>query len=381
MEQNPAKKFRGLEITMDNIRMEEQLLPSGYDSSELPYKPLDYFKKYGFKVSSAFPEIYLKYNGISSDKYIPASLYFYYINPYLVNMNLSMAYVDKNMYSRHFPNVKQPQTIFHNMSERFFYPNEMGGGEVADDEVVRVLSRKDCFIIKPSIESGRGRDVKLIKGKSSSCEEILETLSSFQSNFIIQEVAKQHDSMALLNKTSLNTCRLYTYREVENGKYVLLGAAVRFGGDGAYRDNACTGGGFCKIHDDGTIDDNVHNYRFFGHRSLYELKGLSNLKVPNYDKVVSCCLDLHRSIPYMDLIGWDIAITPDGEPMLIELNQYPDCEFIQIFNGPMFGQYTDALLEKISRHKLDCITVYKRSFENGHKQYEYNFEVGKAYSI
>lgn len=381
MKQNPTKKFRGLEITMDNIRMEEQLLPPGYDSSVLPYKSLDYFKKYGFKVSSAFPEIYKEYNGISSDKYIPASLYFYYINPYLVNMNLSMAYVDKNMYSRHFPNVKQPQTIIHNMSERYFLSNEMGGGEISVDEVVRILLQKDRFIIKPSIESGRGRDVKMIHGRNSSLEHIYSALDDYQSNFIIQEVVSQHETMGLLNKTSLNTCRLYTYREVENGEYVLLGAAVRFGGEGAYRDNACTGGGFCKIHDDGIIDDKIHNYRCFGHRSLYELKGLSNLKVPNYEKVIKCCIDLHKSIPYMDLIGWDIAITPDGEPMLIELNQYPDCEFIQIFNGPMFGQYTDALMEKVSRHKLDCITVYKRSFEEGHKQYEYNFEIGKAYSI
>ena len=44
MEQNPIKKFRGLEITMDNIRMEDQLLPEGFDASELPYKPLEYFR-------------------------------------------------------------------------------------------------------------------------------------------------------------------------------------------------------------------------------------------------------------------------------------------------------------------------------------------------
>ena len=161
MEQNPLKKFRGLEIAMDNIRMEELLLPQGYDASELPYKPLDYFKQYGFKVSSAFPEIYKRCNGIESDKYIPASLYFYYISPYLVNMNLSIAYVDKNMYFRHFPDVRQPKTIFHNMSGRF-YTEEMQ--EVTFDEAVETLNGKVRFIVKPSIESGRGRDVKMVVG-------------------------------------------------------------------------------------------------------------------------------------------------------------------------------------------------------------------------
>lgn len=375
MEQNPAKKFRGLEITMENIRMEEQLLPEGYDASELPYKPLDYFKQYGFKVSSAFPEIYKRCNGIVSDKYIPASLYFYYISPYLVNMNLSMAYVDKNMYFRHFPDVRQPKTIFHNMSGRF-YTAEIQ--EVTFDEAVDTLSRTERFIFKPAIESGRGRDVKMVMGGKIQIASILD---DYESNYIIQEVVKQHPEMSKLNPTSLNTCRLYTYRRVGTSEYMLLGAAVRFGGKGAYRDNACTGGGFCKINDDGSVEDAIHNYRRFGWGSLKVEKGLEGLRIPNYDKVLEIALRLHKTIPYMDLIGWDIAVDEEGEPVLIELNQYPDCEFLQIFNGPMFGEYTDELLERISKHHIEAVTVYKRSFENGPKQYEYNFEVGKAYSI
>lgn len=376
MEQNPAKKFRGLEITMENIRMEEQLLPEGYDASELPYKPLDYFKQYGFKVSSAFPEIYKRCNGIVSDKYIPASLYFYYISPYLVNMNLSMAYVDKNMYFRHFPDVRQPKTIFHNMSGRF-YTTEMQ--EATFDEAVETLSKKEKFIVKPAIESGRGRDVKMWTGGGIS--ELRDILIDYESNYIIQEVVTQHHEMGKLNPTSLNTCRLYTYRRVGSREYMLLGAAVRFGGKGAYRDNACTGGGFCKINDDGSVEDAIHNYRRFGWGSLKAEKGLEGLRIPNYDKVLETALRLHKTIPYMDLIGWDIAVDEEGEPVLIELNQYPDCEFLQIFNGPMFGEYTDELLERISKHHIEAVTVYKRSFENGPKQYEYNFEVGKAYSI
>lgn len=376
MEQNPAKKFRGLEIAMDNIRMEEQLLPEGYNAEDLPYKPLDYFKQYGFKVSSAFPEIYRRSNGIVSDKYIPASIYFYYISPYLVNMNLSMAYVDKNMYFRHFPNVKQPNTIYHNMSGRFYSAHMK---EVSFEEVVETLNQKERFIVKPSIESGRGRDVKMLMWGGK--QQIISVLKEYESNYIIQDIVKQHPEMTKLNSTSLNTCRLYTYRRVGTGEYLLLGGAVRFGGKGAFRDNACTGGGFCKIENDGRVNDEIHNYRRFGWGSLKAEKGLENLFIPNYDKVKETTISLHKSIPYMDLIGWDIALDEDGTPVLIELNQYPDCEFIQIFNGPMFGDYTDELLEKISKHHIEPVTVYKRSFENGPKQYEYNFEVGKAYSI
>ena len=47
----------------------------------------------------------------------------------------------------------------------------------------------------------------------------------------------------------------------------------------------------------------------------------------------------------------------------------------------MFGEYTDSLMEKISKNKTKVVTVYKRSFENGPKDHEYNFEIGKQYSI
>lgn len=376
MEQNATKKFRGLEITMDNIRMEELLLPVGYKGEDLPYDYQPYFKQFGFKVSKAFSELYYRANGIRSDKYIPASLYFYYINPFLVNMNLSMAYVDKNAYSIHYPSVKQPRTILHNMSGRF-YTEAMT--EVSLEEAVKLLAAKDRFIVKPSIESGRGRDVKLVNG--GGILTIEQVLKDYESNYIIQEVVRQHPILGQLNETSLNTIRLYTYRVIGTGEYVLLGAAVRFGGKGAFRDNACTGGGYCKVFDDGTIDDKIHNHQRFGWGSLKTEKGIENLVIPNYDKVIETVLNLHKTIPYMDLIGWDIAVDEEGVPILIELNQYPDCEFIQIFNGPMFGDYTDELMEHISKHRIEAVTVYKRSFENGPKQYEYNFEVGKAYSI
>ena len=376
MEHERIRKFRGLEIAMDNLRMESHLLPEGYDTSDLPNKPLEYFKQYGFKVSSAFPEIYSHHNGIRDDRYVPASLYFYYINPYLVNMNLSMAYVDKNMYSRHFPSVRQPETIAHNMAGHF-YTGEMV--EMTRDEVINRLRHIDRFIIKPAIESGCGRDVAVINGGGNP--RLDEILDNYRADYIIQRLVVQHSTLSHLNPTSLNTCRLITYRRVGTSDYILLGALVRFGGNGTFIDNSCTGGGFCKIYDDGKVDDKIHKYRCFGWGSLFEEKGVKNMHIPNYERVVKTALRLHRSIPYMDLIGWDIAVDAEGEPMLIELNQYPDCEGFQIANGPMFGDYTDELMERISKHHIDPVTVYKRTFDSGRDHYAYNIEIGKAYSI
>lgn len=372
------RKFRGLEIAMDNIRMEEQLLPPGFSLDGLPSGNQPYFKKYGFKVSEAFAAVYEKANGISSDRYIPASLYFYYISPFLLNMNLTLSYVDKNNYPRLFPNVKQPETLFHNINRKFY--NCLGGGILVIDDVIKTLAGTNQFIIKPAIESGRGRDVAFIQDYISETS-IADLLKKYDSDYIIQLVVKQHHTLSLLNPTSLNTCRVYTYLPVGSSEYVVLGAAVRFGGKGAYRDNACTGGGFCKVHKDGRIDDRICQYRFIGRRSLKAEKNLTDLYFPSFDKVIDTCLNLHKQLPYMDLVGWDIAIDEDGNPVLIELNQYPDCEFIQLFNGPMFGEYTDDLLTAISKSETKYVTVAKRHFPGLSEHQDYNFEIGKQYSI
>jgi len=105
------------------------------------------------------------------------------------------------------------------------------------------------------------------------------------------------------------------------------------------------------------------------------------LYIPNYRQLVSSALALHAKIPYIDLIGWDFAIDEAGVPVMIELNQYPDCEFIQIFNGPMFGMYTEELMDAISNGHIEPVTVYKQSFGSDMAHYEYNFVIGKQYSI
>ena len=371
--------FRGYEIEADNIRMKEHLLYPGVDINSLDYSPVAYFKQYGFKVPRAISQLYARYNGIESDKYIPESLYFYYITPYLVNLNLSLSYVDKNMYYLLYPLVKQPETILHCAGSRFYLPKYEG--EISRDEAGEIIAAQGDFVIKPSILSGCGRDVRLENGRCLGKDGINKILDLYKSDFIIQRPVVQHTEMARLNPSSLNTCRVYTYRPVSGGGVVLLGAGVRFGENGDFRDNASAGGGFCKIMPNGVVEDKIYRFCNINHMSLEIAKGLIHFRIPNYDMVVGVCVDLHKKIPYLDLIGWDIAIGVGGEPVLVELNQYADAEFLQVLNGPMFGEYTDDLIGRISHSKLEGKVGYKRSFDNAPEHYAYTFEMGKKYSI
>lgn len=53
-----------------------------------------------------------------------------------------------------------------------------------------------------------------------------------------------------------------------------------------------------------------------------------------------------KSFPFASLIGWDIIINEKGKPIVIEINlDSADIAPHQIFNGPIFGDRTDEVLE------------------------------------
>lgn len=358
--------IKGFDLKADMYRFELDVAPEGFDISSIETHSVDYFKKYGFRYSSLASELYYRYNGIRSEKYIPASLYYYYIVPFLIKTEFLHAYDDKCIYSKLFPNMKQPQALLKNMNGRFYVPSENsynGEEEISFIEAIEYLKTQGLAVIKPSMGSG-GKDVQLVDFTIKAPMEIEVLLREYKSNFIVQEPIRNSAELKRLNATSLNTCRIYTYRRVDSSEYVVLGSAIRFGGKDSFRDNACSGGGFCKINDDGRLDDVIYRYRHFDKGSLTQDKGIDKLYVPQYDKMVECCKALHRCLPYCDLVGWDITEDENGELILIEYNYAADSEFLQIFNGPAFGDYTDELMEKLTQPTTEELIAVRRSFAN-----------------
>lgn len=281
-------------------------------------------------------------------------------------MDFVHAFDDKCIYSKLFPNMKQPQTVMKNMNGRLYVCSDKsynGELEITKKEAVQYLLSKGKCVIKPTMTGG-GKSVQLYNFRESNEDSILKLLDDYRLGFIIQEPVKNSNKLKRLNKTSLNTCRIYTYRRVDSYEYVVLGSAIRFGGEGSFRDNACSGGGFCRINDDGLLDDTIYRYRHFEKGSLKQEKGIDKLYIPQYEKMVECCKSLHRCLPYCDLVGWDITEDEGEELILIEYNYAADLEFLQIFNGPAFGIYTDELMEHLTQPTTEEMIAVRRSFAN-----------------
>ena len=340
-------------------------VPDEFDLSKADNSSSVYFKQLGFKVPNYVKELYYNYNGIVSDKYISSDIYLFHVFPYLVNRQMMFAYIDKNNYEMLFPDVPQPKVIVRNQNGYLSFGRSKDYQLISEEEAVAELSQYSSFIIKPSIDSGGGYGVRKIKMKDGlTCqkETIRQLLDSYKQDYVVQEVVKQYEPLSRLNESSLNTMRIITYR-TDEGNLVSLGGFIRFGNNNAEVDNGSRGGLICRLSGDGLIEDRVFFIKSFNRESLRERLGIENLYVPDFTGVLDFCTGMHSKLNYFDLCGWDIAIGTDGKPVFIELNQYPDCESFQMVNGPMFGEYTDEVMERALKSRTQFTLSIRREFE------------------
>jgi len=324
-----------------------------------------YYQERGFKVSMMFDDYFSSLNGIHSDRYLSMDLYYFYVIPALNRYDFKDAYLDKNIYSILFPNIKQPASIVKNIHGHFYH----NGEEITIDEAVAMVGQTgEELMIKPTVETCNGVGVEQITDLTPS--NVKSLFLDYEFNFIVQEKVTQHPSLQQVNPTSLNSMRLYTYRRAD-GTYAYLHpyAHLRFGGKGAIKDNVSQGGGTCLIHEDGLVDDRVYRFKSMTVSSLYEETGVKNLVIPAYDKVIETLKKMHQRLPYFDFVGWDVTVLPSGEPLLIEFNLVPSVEGPQMMAGPMFGEFLDEVIDRARQVECVKMQTYKKSFGKGSSFY------------
>jgi len=318
-----------------------------------------YYENRGFKVSMMFDDFFSRINGIHSDRYLSMDVYYFFVIPALNRYDFINAYLDKNIYTELFPNVKQPASIIKNIHGHYYH----NGEEVTLDEAVDiVLHEGGELMIKPTVQTCNGDGVDQIA--DFSADKLKALFERYNINFIVQEKVKQHPDIQCVNPTSLNSMRLYTYRKLD-GTYSFLYpyAMLRYGGKGAVKDNTSKGGGTCLIDKNGLVDDKVYRFKSLTVSSLKQETGVENLVIPSYQRVIDTLLNAHKRLPYFDFVGWDVTVLPDGEPLLIEFNLVPGVEGPQIMAGPMFGEHLDEVVERARQVECTKVQTFKKTFD------------------
>ena len=135
---------------------------------------------------------------------------------------------------------------------------------------------------------------------------------------------------------------------------VLPWCAFRMGIGKSKVDNASFGGIYCKVNEDGTLSNFA--YDALGNKFDKHPDGgnFADVKFEFMDKIKNLVKDSAQRFPHFRLIGWDIAITEENEPIIIEANlTMSGMDVIETICGPLFGEYTEKVLEEVflKKHK------------------------------
>jgi hypothetical protein len=147
---------------------------------------------------------------------------------------------------------------------------------------------------------------------------------------IVEEIVRQHESLAAFNKSTLNTIRIYTLLTANNEAIVML-AGARFGRASAVVDNFHSGGltAGVDILTGMVVTDAINrdHVRYSVHPdSLLEFRGF---QVPCWNQAIETVKESAKQMPHVRHVGWDVAITNQNEIELIEGNSLPNFDITQ----------------------------------------------------
>lgn len=300
-----------------------------------------YFPLVGYEVPIDWHRYFYARTGLFSVKYIPTSLYRLELTGRLNQLPWCVPFSDKNLNDIVLPNMKQPHTYLKNRNGYFYVENKAVGLE----EAVNQCANIGDVIIKPTLSS-HGSGVKRLHIENGIVDakgtKLKDLLLDYGTNFLIQDLVKQHPAMNALNPDSINTIRIVTYRKGMD--VFVLYSAIRIGRKGQAIDNESAGGISTKINMDGTLCKFAYGAPGQDKIELTDSGvKLEGYQVPSFEKALAMVKEEHLNLPFQDLVGWDICIDETGGPVMLEWNTTP--ELSQSAVGPAFGDYTDMVIK------------------------------------
>lgn len=186
---------------------------------------------------------------------------------------------------------------------------------------------KEKIIAKP-LDQCCGRGIDIYQVKDHEPRALYDMLMANQA-FLIEEVVVQDEVMSSLCSSSVNTIRIIT---ILNGEQVsIVAGCVRMSRGDQVVDNF-NSGGIASILDTNTgmlATDGYDKFRsnFVTHPETGTV--IKGFKIPMWEEAKEMVMEAAREIPQVRYVGWDIAISRDHGPLLIEGNSYPGQDVTQ----------------------------------------------------
>lgn len=310
---------------------------------------LAFYKPYA-KPSLDFHRYFTGVSGVFHASYIPQDILIGYIDPYFNDIIAAKFYDNKTCYDALFHDIPQPRTLLKRVNNIWLDSDNRplfkeGNTNLSDG--VSFSVNIGCFV-KEAQKSSGGSGVNYIPPGQFSFQKVLEIANEYNTDVIVQEELVQHEGMARLHQSSLNTLRIYSVLG-KNGNTTIYSAVVRMGSGNGKLDNYSAGGLTCGIQSNGRL-------RKYGYNKTFEKMDrhptsnieFSEYEIPNYKEAVGLVKKAHPMIAHFRSVAWDIAIRKDGTPVLIEANLCRGgIDSLQLNNGPLYGEDTIKILNEV----------------------------------
>jgi len=213
---------------------------------------------------------------------------------------------------------------------------------------------KDILIVKP-IRGSAGKNIILLKKVKDKIivqsDTKLIPLQEFvlPGPAVVQEYIKQDKRMNVISRHSLNTLRIVTML-TRDESVIILAAYMRCGVGESYRDNVSTGGlGICVNRETGQLNKyaiDSGGKRYIEHPTSKAIFG--DFVVPEWQMIMEAAKKTQRVFSFYPMLGLDLGLQENGEPVLIEVNAVPDLLHAETICEPLlkdkriikaFGEY------------------------------------------
>ena len=302
-----------------------------------------YMDMIGKKIPLYCHEYFYSRTGVFTKNYVPNNIYHCELLPKANIHRYGTVLGDKNLCDNLFPGENVVHSILKNMNGYYYYE----GQPVSEEEAVCLCQNLERVIIKPSRKT-HGSGVQMFSSKDGITDikgkTVAQLFKEYKQDFLVQEWVRQHERMAALNSTSVNTIRVLSYRS--GMEVLIIYSVVRIGRSGSVIDNQCAGGISTTVSKEGRLG----KYAFGGYAEDNIIKTdtgimLEGYELPSYYKVIEFVKRLHLLLPFFNIVGWDVAIQEDGEPVLIEFNTNPGLSQSAFKSG--MGEYTERIIREL----------------------------------
>ena len=217
------------------------------------------------------------------------------------------------------------------------------GKQLSIGEFIDLIRNEETLILKP-IDSASGAGVIKISLNDDrvflNSDEI--TFNEFENklnllkNYLVSSYLNQAAYSHQIFPDSVNTIRILTMVNPENGIPFIAAAAHRFGTNKSAPVDNCNAGGITSSIDlkTGILGKGILTY--FDGNNLKWLDNhpdtgskISGVQIPGWEEIKRKVLEAASRISYLKYIGWDIVATDDGF-VVLEGNNGPDIKLHQV---------------------------------------------------